>query len=99
MPPYLKWLRGRDCCIGGQCSGRTEACHVDYAGGKGMGIKVADQFCVPMCGAHHGESHMAGVKTFEARHKVNLLAQAERFWSHWLHHTPMGKAWKDKQDG
>lgn len=80
---FKQWLRGRPCLIGGTCAGRIEACHVDYAGGKGIGTKVADQFCVPMCAAHHAESHRAGIKTFEARHKVNLLEGSKAYWRQW----------------
>mgnify|MGYP007083446446 FL=1 len=80
---YLAWLRGRNCCIGGTCAGRIEAAHVDYAGDKGMGTKASDCYAVPMCSAHHAEQHMAGVKTFEARHSINLLSVANSYWRAW----------------
>lgn len=82
-PAFLQWLRGRNCVIGGTCAGRMEAAHVDYAGDKGMGTKASDKFAVPMCSAHHAESHMAGIKTFEARHGVNLLEASKEYWWRW----------------
>lgn len=100
VPGYLQWLRGRDCAIGGQCAGKTEAAHVGgVAQGVGKGTKCHDRYAVPMCCAHHGEQHKAGIKTFEDRHGRNLLLMAEGYWDHWLNHTPMGAAWKAKQDG
>jgi hypothetical protein len=99
VPGYLQWLRGRPCAIGGQCAGRSEAAHVDYAGDKGMGTKPSDRYAYPSCSAHHGECHNSGVLTFEARHKVNLLKLANEYWAHWLTKTPMGRNWAEKQDG
>ncbi len=42
-PQFLQWLRGRPCILAfnGECEGKTEAAHIDFAGGKGMGSKVA----------------------------------------------------------
>lgn len=80
VPSHLAWVRGFVClCFKhGDCDGRIEAAHVDYAGGKGTGLKVHDRFAVPMCAAHHAEQHRIGWKTFEATRQVNALAEAER---------------------
>lgn len=91
-PRFLQWLRGRDCLVGGTCAGKIEAAHVDYAGGKGIGTKVADRFAVPLCAAHHGEQHMAGIKTFEKRHNVNMLVASEAYWKAW----PGRVAWENR---
>src|SRR3546814_8329070 len=74
FPTHMQWVR---CFVRiffkhGGCDGKTEAAHVDYAGGKGMSIKVADYHVVPMCSKHHQESHQ-GVKTFEAKYGVSML--------------------------
>ncbi len=89
-PPFLQWLRGRPCLVGGQCVGKMQACHVDYAGDKGMGTKASDRFAVAMCAGHHAESHNAGIRTFEARHNVNLLSAARHYWRMW----PGRRAWE-----
>lgn len=60
-----------------------EAAHVDYAGDKGMATKPSDRFAVPLCAAHHAEQHMAGIKTFEARHRINMLEAANEYWRRW----------------
>ena len=91
-PKFLQWLRGRPCLVGGQCAGRIEAAHVDYAGDKGMGTKPSDRYAVPLCSAHHGEQHTAGIKTFEARHRVNMLEAANDFWRAW----PGRIAWENR---
>ena len=76
FPQHLQWLRGRPCLVANaDCEGRMEAAHVDHAGGKGVGIKVADTKAVPLCQCHHAELHR-GAKTFEAKHRIDLVAAA-----------------------
>jgi hypothetical protein len=91
-PSFLQWLRGRPCYCGGQCAGRIEAAHVDYAGDKGIGTKVSDRFAVPLCAAHHAEQHQSGIRTFEARHSLNMLEASKAYWSAW----PGRRAWEEK---
>lgn len=81
-PRFLQWLRGRPCLIGGTCAGKIEACHVGTTG-KGMSTKCADAESVPMCAHHHAAQHNAGIRTFEARHGVNLMAAASEYWRLW----------------
>jgi len=80
FPTHLQWVRGFACiCFKhGSCEGKIEAAHVDYAGGKGMGIKVPDYHAVPACAYHHAESHRIGIKTFEAKYGVSFLAEAQK---------------------
>lgn len=80
FPSHKRWVRGFACACfrHDNCEGKIEAAHVDYAGGKGMGLKVADYHIAPLCAAHHAESHRIGIHTFEARYGVSLLAEAEK---------------------
>ena len=80
FPQHLQWLRGRPCAVeaDGGCEGRMEAAHVDHAGGKGVGLKVSDTKAVPLCQAHHAELHR-GARTFEAGHKIDLVAVAAAY--------------------
>lgn len=91
---YLQWLRGRPCALQnhGGCGGKVHACHVDYAGDKGMGTKVADHFAIPMCTCHHAEQHNIGWTHFEARYAIRGIVLAEQFFGAWLN-TPMGAKW------
>lgn len=93
---YLKWLRGREClCAGNSCGGRIEAAHVDHAGGKGIGTKVADKFAVPLCSEHHRLQHQWGWRRFQQAYTINAVNAAEQYWRAW----PGRAAWEAKQDG
>jgi hypothetical protein len=84
-PGYLQWLRGRPCRLAdrGGCAGKVRACHVDYAGDKGMATKVSDRHAIPMCDEHHRCQHTWGWQTFEANFKINALADAAAYWTAW----------------
>lgn len=88
VPGFLKWLRGRNCMLlaKGGCGGKVRACHVDYAGDKGMGTKVHDKHAVPMCDDHHASQHSWGWKTFERNFGMqegDTLLSAEAYWRAW----------------
>jgi hypothetical protein len=98
-PGFLQWLRGRDCVWGGcgECSGKMEAAHLDFAGDKGMGTKVSDRFAVPMCANHHWLQHRYGWDTFlTSQHATKEMAlnAAAKFWREW----PQRLAWERKLD-
>ena len=62
-----------------------EAAHVDHAGDKGMGTKVADKYSLPLCAAHHARQHKRGWKTFEAEclGGKSAVAMADAYWTAW----------------
>lgn len=93
-PAFLKWLRGRPCHLQGYsaCFGKVRACHVDPAGGKGIGAKVADRHAIPMCDGHHDEQHQRGWATFQALYAFDAVAVAAEFWRLW----PARLAWERK---
>jgi hypothetical protein len=96
-PGFLQWLRGRTCVFHflGDYEGKIEAMHLDFAGGKGMGTKVADRFALPCCSYHHRAQHDMGWKSFMLMAKVRadmLLDAAERLWRAW----PGRIAWERK---
>jgi hypothetical protein len=96
-PGFLKWLRGRSCHLAGQgpCSGKVRACHVDYAGDKGMATKVSDRFAIPMCDGHHQEqTDRLGWGPFEAKYRFDALSAAGEFWRLW----PGRPAWERSRD-
>jgi hypothetical protein len=80
-------LRGRECLVGnGNCEGKIQAAHVDYAGGKGVGTKVRDSASVPLCALHHFTQHQAGWTTFEETFLGgvgNALRSANTYWRAW----------------
>ena len=77
---HLQWVRGRPCALArhGDCGGPIEAAHADKAGGKGMGIKVADAYVVPLCRDHHRLSH-AGIDTFEAIYGFDMVEASKAY--------------------
>ena len=98
-PGFLQWLRGRDCIFAdmGGCEGRMEAAHLDFAGGKGIGTKVADRYAVPMCSAHHRIQHSGGWPRFLVgmlTTKGAMLLAAAKLWNAW----PGRVAWERKQE-
>jgi hypothetical protein len=77
------------------CGGKIEAAHVDYAGGKGMGSKVADKNAIPLCSFHHRTQHDKGWTVFERTHfrmPGMAYAAAQQFWKAW----PGRIAWERK---
>lgn len=92
---FLQWIRGRSCLLSatGQCGGKIEAAHVDYAGGKGISTKVRDSAAVPLCTWHHAEQHRIGWRRFEAKYALKAIEVADFLWSRW----PGRFAWEHKQ--
>lgn len=92
-PQHLKWLRGRPCILEGRhghaCEGRMEAMHVDGAGGKGMGLKVADYKAVPGCSEAHRLYHQYGALTWQATWNVNL----DEAWRAYAKASPHKHLW------
>jgi hypothetical protein len=88
-PQFKEWLRKKWGCVfagHGECGGKIEAMHLDFAGGKGMGTKVADSFCLPSCSVHHHRQHTKGWATFLREigaTKEALLATADKLWRTW----------------
>jgi hypothetical protein len=86
FPGHLQFVRGFRCLIEGKadhvCSGKVQAMHVDYAGGKGMGLKVADYYTVPGCAeAHCEQTDVLGWRGFEAKYGIDALALAKELAS------------------
>jgi hypothetical protein len=100
--PFLKWLRGRRCFIALQsdahaCSGKVRACHFDPWGDKGVGTKVSDQACLPMCdGAHAEQTDVLGWPEFQRKYEFDGRDVVTAYWTEWLG-TTMGRAWEARQ--
>lgn len=106
---FQQWVRGRPCYLAdkGGCGvhgGRkpVEFAHVDCAGGKGMGVKVADQFGIPLCPRHHDEQHgkigefrnRGGWPTFQIKYGFNAVKVAGEYWRAW----PGRLEWERQQE-
>lgn len=98
-PAFLQFVRGRECAFAdhGGCEGKIEAMHLDFAGGKGTGTKVADRYSIPACGFHHRRQHTRGWISFCREFgvtKEQLLIAAARLWNAW----PGRPAWERKRE-
>lgn len=94
---FLAWLRQRNCVFAdsGECEGKTEAMHLDFAGkmdgvdpalGKGTSTKVADRYAIPGCRFHAQTQTDIGWGTFMTRMHVTreeLMVAAARLWNAW----------------
>jgi hypothetical protein len=76
---HLKFVASQPCLICGRTP--SHAHHIRYAQAKGLGLKVSDEFTVPLCATHHSENHMTGneMKWWQD-HKLEPLSVAQRLW-------------------
>jgi hypothetical protein len=56
--PHLRFVARQPCVICGRQP--CDAHHLRFAQTRGLGLKVSDEFTVPLCRGHHRELHRAG---------------------------------------
>jgi hypothetical protein len=104
VPGFLQWLRGRPCFLSlhapgkHRCEGKVRAVHFDPWGDKGMATKVSDSAAYPECDGGHAEQHAIGWQSFQAKYGFDGRDVVTAYWLEWLDGTPMGRAWKAKQE-
>lgn len=59
---HLRFIRNLPCLVCGAYG--SEACHIRYGTGGGMGLKPHDKFTVPLCHDHHMLQHSVGEVSF-----------------------------------
>jgi hypothetical protein len=69
------------CAVSGQRGDVVQA----HAKGGGIARKADAEFVLPMLRTLHDELHQHGVKTFEAKYRVSLLALAALTEARWRH--------------
>lgn len=73
-----------------------EAMHVDGAGGKGMGLKVADFMAVPGCSLAHRLYHDHGAISWQLAWNIDLNAA----WRAYAAASPHRHLWEEaRRDG
>ncbi len=55
---HLRLVASRPCLVCGRTP--AQAHHVRFAQPRGLGLKVSDEFTVPLCTIHHSENHKTG---------------------------------------
>jgi hypothetical protein len=83
---HLKFVASQPCLICGRQP--SDPHHLRFAQPRGIGLKVSDEFTVPLCRGHHRQLHQAGneVTWWENLH-IDALAIAKDLWkqSHTKH--------------
>jgi len=76
---HLRYVASQPCLICGR--NPAHAHHIRYAQPRGMGLKVSDEFTVPLCAIHHSDNHTTGdeMRWWQER-KIDPLIAAAELW-------------------
>jgi hypothetical protein len=76
---HLRFVAQHPCLICGRSP--SHAHHIRFAQSRGLGLKVSDEFTVPLCAIHHQQNHARGEEQlWWQEHKIDPLAVATRLW-------------------
>ena len=74
---HLKYVASQPCLICGRQP--SDPHHLRFAQPRAIGLKVSDEFTVPLCRGHHRQLHQTGdERAWWDSHRVNALEIAER---------------------
>jgi hypothetical protein len=77
---HLRFVTKQPCVICGRQP--CDAHHLRFAQTRGLGLKVSDEFTVPLCRGHHRELHRAGNEPqWWAARSIDALDAARKFWT------------------
>lgn len=84
---HLKYIRTKPCLVCGRQP--SDPHHLKFAQPRALGLKVSDEFTVPLCRGHHRQLHQAGNELgwWEAL-KIDALAIAKELWDESHAKTP-----------
>ena len=76
---HLLYVAAQPCLVCGRSP--SHAHHVRFAQSRGIGLKVSDEFTVPLCAIHHSENHSKGdERRWWETCKINPLTVAAELW-------------------
>jgi hypothetical protein len=77
---HLKFVASQPCIVCGRSP--ADAHHLRFTQPRGMGLKVSDEFTVPLCRAHHRELHSTGneIAWWEGR-SIDPVSTSRALWS------------------
>ena len=76
---HLRLVAQQPCLICGRMP--SHAHHIRYAQPRGLGLKVSDEFTVPLCAIHHSENHATGdERRWWQERKIDPLVVAAELW-------------------
>jgi hypothetical protein len=77
---HLRFVSSKPCLVCGRQPSRAH--HVRYAQERGLGMKVSDEYTVPLCSVHHDELQRVGnEKIWWANHGIDPLKVADELWA------------------
>ena len=89
---HLRFVAQQPCLICGRTP--AHAHHIRYAQPRGLGLKVSDEFTVPLCAIHHSENHTTGdERRWWQKHKIDPLDMANRLWQESRFAAPLQTPW------
>lgn len=74
--PHRKFIASLPCCVCG-LEGSTQAAHIRYENGGGMGLKPCDSYCLPLCVDCHAEQTYHGETKFWGKARVTARVLAK----------------------
>jgi hypothetical protein len=76
---HLKFVASQPCLICGRSP--VDAHHLRFAQPRAMGLKVSDEFTVPLCRTHHRDNHNFGDEVaWWERRAIDPLATSRTLW-------------------
>lgn len=76
---HLKYVAQQPCVICGRQP--SHAHHVRFGQQRGVGLKVSDEFTVPLCAIHHQENHTVGnERQWWQDRRLDPLILASKLW-------------------
>ena len=76
---HLKFVASQPCLVCGRQP--SDPHHLRFAQPRGLGLKVSDEFTVPLCRGHHRQLHQAGnEEAWWAERNINALIIAKDLW-------------------
>ena len=76
---HLRYVASQPCAICGRVP--SHAHHIRYAQSRGLGLKVSDEFTVPLCAIHHRDLHTTTKeRAWWQQQKMDPLIIARALW-------------------
>jgi hypothetical protein len=76
---HLKFVASQPCLICGR--NPADAHHLRFAQVRGMGLKVSDEFTVPLCRTHHRDNHRFGdEQSWWSKQSIDPLVISRQLW-------------------
>ena len=76
---HLRFVASQPCIVCGRQP--SDPHHLRFAQPRALGVKVSDEFTVPLCRGHHRQLHQAGNEVaWWDKFKIDALRAARQFW-------------------